>query len=56
MSRVFLYSDESGIFDFRRHQGASRYFAVGTISLRDEEPLQLATDLMRLRVELTGAS
>jgi hypothetical protein len=35
MSRIYIFGDESGNLDFRKAQGASRYFIVSTITLSD---------------------
>jgi hypothetical protein len=54
--RQFMFSDEAGNFDFRDHlrfPGASRYFAVGTITIDGEdEMLSLTAELAQLRFTL----
>lgn len=52
MARVYVFSDESGNFDFSRNRGASRYFALGTITLKDNGPRALRADLLQLRIDL----
>ena len=56
MTRRFLFGDESGNFDFRshlQHQGASRYFSVGTVTIDGEDAVHdLVVDLNRLRFRL----
>ncbi|WP_322750519.1 MULTISPECIES: DUF3800 domain-containing protein [unclassified Frankia] len=52
MSRVYVFADESGNFDFSRKPGASRYFSVGTVVQRDDGPGRLAADLNQLRHDL----
>jgi hypothetical protein len=56
MARKYLFADESGNFDFRDYttnNGATRYFAVGTILFEEEEHrVALARDLHDLRYEL----
>lgn len=52
MARIYLFSDESGNFDFSRNPGASRYFSIGTLVLRDGEPAQLRGELLSLRERL----
>lgn len=52
MAHIYVFSDESGNLDFRRARGATRWFALGTVTLRDEEPGSLRADLLRLRTEL----
>lgn len=55
VSTVFLFSDETGNFDFSRNRGASRYFGVGTLLLRDDGPDRLCAELTRLRRRLAWA-
>lgn len=52
MARVYVFSDESGNFDFSRSRGATRYFGLGTVALRDGEPRVLRADLLQLRMDL----
>jgi hypothetical protein len=49
MARVYLFADEAGNFDFSRKNGASRYFIVGTVTMKDT---QCGHDLLELRREL----
>lgn len=49
---MYVYADESGNFDFSRASGASRYFAVGTVVLRDQEPAAISADILELRRDL----
>lgn len=49
MARVHVFSDEAGNFDFKAAPGATRYFILGTVTIRD---LQLGTQLQDLRREL----
>lgn len=53
MARKYLFADESGNFDFRDHarnQGATRYFAVGTLLISGDDAVQaLRSDLLALR-------
>ena len=51
MSTVYIFA-ETGNFDFSRHRSASRYFGVGIIVLRDQEPDSLSADMAHLRREL----
>jgi hypothetical protein len=52
----YLFADESGNFDFRCHttfQGATRFFAVGTLLMEGEDKVQaLRADLLSLRDDL----
>lgn len=50
MSRLFLFADEAGCFNFSRNKSASRYFIVCTISC--ESCSELGTKLLDLRREL----
>lgn len=50
MSRLFIFADEAGCFNFSRAQGASRYYIVCTIS--SDSCHALAADLIQLRREL----
>lgn len=52
MTRRYLFSDESGNLDFARHAGATRYFAVGTMLIDEEELALLRFTLTRLRDRL----
>ena len=49
VARVYLFADEAGNFDFRRRQGATAYFIVGTVTMSDT---QVGNDLIDLRREL----
>lgn len=46
---VYVFADEAGNFDFSERTGASRYFALATITLRD---CAIGNDLLALRREL----
>lgn len=46
----FIFADESGNFDFRAHQSASRYFSIGSISLTSD------SERVKLRAQLDGLS
>lgn len=35
MATVYLFADEAGDFTFRRKQGASRFFIIGTVTMED---------------------
>jgi len=50
MSRLFLFADEAGCFNFSRKVGASKYFIVCTISCR--ECSKLGAAMLDLRREL----
>lgn len=53
MSRnVYVFADEFGNFDFRRRPGATKYFAVGTVTLYDDEPAALRHDIHELRTQM----
>jgi hypothetical protein len=49
MSRVFVFADEAGNFDFSRRAGASKYFILVTITLPD---CSAGLALLELRREL----
>lgn len=49
MSRIYVFGDEAGNFDFSRKPGATRYFMIGTVTVSD---LSLGSDLLSLRREL----
>ena len=49
MARAYFFADEAGNFDFRRRNGASAYFIVGTVLLEDP---QIGHELLELRREL----
>lgn len=49
MSRVFVFADEAGNFDFSRRAGASRYFILVTLTLPD---CSAGLALLELRREL----
>jgi hypothetical protein len=50
MSRLFVFADEAGCFNFSRDQGASRYFIVCTIIC--QSCADLGSSLLGLRREL----
>lgn len=52
MARIYIFSDESGNLDFSRGSGATRYFAVGTLAMSDEQPSLLRAALLSLRQDL----
>ena len=52
MSRLHIFADESGDFEFSRESNASRYFILCTVSMRSCE---IANDLLELRRELAWA-
>lgn len=47
MSRVYLFADEAGNFDFNRKPGASKYFLIGTVRVTDLALEQQVLDLRR---------
>lgn len=49
MSRVYIFGDESGNFDFRAAPSASRYFMVSTVTVHD---CALGSDLLELKRRL----
>jgi len=49
VATVYVFADETGNFDFSRNNGASKYFGVGTIVLRDNQPEALSAELGQLR-------
>jgi len=49
MTRLFVFADESGNFDFRRGDNISRYFIVCTVTM---PAFDAGTDLLNLRREL----
>jgi hypothetical protein len=49
MSRVFVFADEAGNFDFSRNTGASKYFILTTVTLPD---CSVGVSLLELRREL----
>jgi hypothetical protein len=51
MSRLFVFADEAGNFNFSRREGASKYFIVCTIACDTCE--QLGSGLLALRRRLT---
>jgi hypothetical protein len=56
MARLYLFSDESGNLDFSGRDGATRYFAVGTISIDDAQLAVLRSKLTVLRYNLAWAN
>lgn len=56
MATIYVFADETGNFDFSRKPGATTYFGVGTIVLRDNEPAALSSDMAQLRRELAWRS
>lgn len=53
MSRVYVYADESGNFDFSLQKGASRYFILTTVTCAEER--EARHDLEELRYSLAWA-
>jgi hypothetical protein len=49
MARKYVFADESGDFNFSRHQSASRYFILATVTVPD---CSLGQALLELRREL----
>lgn len=47
MSRIHVYADEAGNFDFSRNAGASKYFILTTVTLEDHALVQELLDLRR---------
>lgn len=47
MSRIYVFADESGNFDFSRQTGASRYFIITTITTTDLSVGHALQDLRR---------
>ena len=54
MSRNYLFADESGNFDFRRAQGASRYFILTSVTLRDCSAFNLGLHQLRHQMAWEG--
>lgn len=53
MTRLHLYADESGNFDFSHGNGASKYFMLGTLMIDSEEKVAaLQADLTQLHRQL----
>jgi hypothetical protein len=52
VSTVYVFADETGNFDFSLQRDASRYFGVGTIVLRDDQPAALSSSMAQLRRDL----
>jgi hypothetical protein len=50
MSRVYVFADEAGNFDFSRKKGASKYFILTTLTAKD---CSVGTALSDLRRELS---
>lgn len=51
LSRAYVFADESGNFDFRRANGASRYFVLGTVTMSHSDTA-VGNKLLELRREL----
>lgn len=49
MSRIYIFGDESGNLDFRKAQGASRYFIVSTVTLND---CKIGNDILDMKRSL----
>jgi hypothetical protein len=54
MTDVFMYADETGNLDYEMHQGASRFFGVGTAVMVGDHGTTLGAGL-QLRAELEAA-
>ncbi|MFJ8815885.1 DUF3800 domain-containing protein [Amycolatopsis thermoflava] len=52
MARRYIFSDESGDLQFRRHHRVTRYFAVGTMVIEEKALGQLRSLMGGLRDEL----
>lgn len=52
MSRLYIFADEAGDFEFARGNHISRYFILCTVAMRD---CSVAANLLDLRRELTSA-
>lgn len=52
MARRYMFSDESGDLEFRRHHQVTRYFAVGTMLIDEGQLATLRADLAAVRDEL----
>lgn len=52
MARRYIFSDESGDLQFRRHHRVTRYFAVGTMLIEESELGKLRAQMGALRDEL----
>src|SRR5882757_882202 len=52
VSNVYIFADETGNFDFSRKSGATRYFGVGTIALRDDNVSILTSSMAQLRRDI----
>jgi hypothetical protein len=50
MSRLFIFADEAGCFNFSRKQGASKFYTVCTLTCNDCSAL--GADLLNLRRKL----
>jgi hypothetical protein len=53
MSRIHVFADEAGNFDFTRNTGASAYFILATVTFFDDR--QACHDLQSLRFDLAWA-
>lgn len=52
MTRRYIFSDESGDLQFRRHPQVTRYFAVGTMLIDEDNLGKLRSHLAAVRDEL----
>lgn len=52
MARRYIFSDESGDLQFRRHPQVTRYFAVGTMLIDEDQLAALRAALAAVRDEL----
>ncbi len=53
VARIYVFGDEAGNFDFRVGHGASTYFIIGTVTMKD---CSAGEQLMELRRELAWQS
>jgi hypothetical protein len=53
VSNVRLFADETGNFDFSRGHGASKYFGVGTLIMKEADSVAMSAELSDLRYRLT---
>jgi hypothetical protein len=56
LARRYIFSDESGDLQFRRHHQVTRYFAVGTMVIDEKELGKLRAALGALRDELAWSN
>jgi len=56
MARRYLFSDESGDLQFRRASSVTKYFAVGTLFIEQDELARLRQILAQTRDDLAWRS